>query len=135
MLDVAFRKGMTLDSPTTSSQEGKGFHPHRRNTTQATSYATMASLVRQPMALASNATVAQLAHNQGGHRWSRHHDTTSTSPHPFGRPLSRPPRWPSSGRRRLRACNTPTASEAAAAEALPPPLPVPGTAVHAAPRP
>jgi hypothetical protein len=112
MLDVAFRKGITLDMPTMSSQEGKRFHPHRRNRAWATSYASMASLVRQPMTVASNTTVALLANNQGGHRRPRHHDTTSTSPHPSGRPPSRtlaaeaiptgtrhPPPWPSSGRR------------------------------------
>jgi hypothetical protein len=64
MLDVAFRKGMVLDKPTTLSPQGMGFHLHKRKATEATNYASMASLVRQPLTVASNATVASLAHVQ-----------------------------------------------------------------------
>jgi hypothetical protein len=105
MLNVAFRKGMTLDTPTTSSPEGMGFHQHRRKATRATSYASMVSLVRRPLTVASNATIASLAHVQGGHRWPRHHDATSTSPQPSGHP---PCRTRSSSGRTAASAGTPT---------------------------
>jgi hypothetical protein len=60
----------------------------------------MASLVRRSKAVASNTTIAPLAHTQGGHRRLRYHDATSTSPSPTGQPPSFVPATGATTRRR-----------------------------------
>jgi hypothetical protein len=116
MLDVAFRMGMALDTPMMSSPEGMGFHPHRRKATQATSYASMAFLVRQPLTVTRNTTVASLAHVQGGHRRPHHHESMPPPAHlhnhrvnhraAHGRAATAPP----PRRARRRQCRDPSSS-------------------------
>jgi hypothetical protein len=89
-----------------------GFSPASEIRSSGNQLRSMASLVCRPLAVAINATVAPLAHIQGGHCRPHHRDTTNTSPHPTGRPPSRtptaeatpagarhPPPWPSNGHR------------------------------------
>ena len=102
MLDVAFRKEMTLMAPSTPSQEGMGFHPylhHDEKDGRRHQPTTMVLLASLRTVTANIATTATLANTRAKPLSGRPYTAESGAP---SAAVARPPGPGSQGRRRRR---------------------------------